>query len=169
MTFAEAIEQFCTEPIASDAPSHRGLNFDRLPEALDCLRNRLEDATKIEQIGRETMPLLEEIRDHLDDQSRVNRAISRIDLLRAKMNELHAAYHLITALTQNTELKRFHADRKIGASRVDGTERQRRQVQRDIDNVQGVIDASIEFQKLMRECISQLARHIGDQPERAAA
>ena len=97
------------------------------------------------------MPLLEEIRDNLDDQARVNRAISRIDVLRSKMNELHDAYQLITQLTQNTELKRFHADRKIGAAKIDANEKQRRQVQRDIDNVQGVIDASIEFQKLMRE------------------
>ena len=85
------------------------------------------------------MPLLEEIRDHLDDQARVNRAIcANRCLAGSKMNELHAAYHLITQLTQNTELKRFHADRKIGAAKIDANEKQRRQVQRDIDNVQGV-------------------------------
>jgi hypothetical protein len=169
MSFAQAIEQFCAESVGIDVPEHRGLNFVRLDEASACLANRIEEARQIEQIGRETMPLLEEIHDHLDDQARVNRTISKIDVLRAKMNELHAAYQVITALTQNTELKRFHADRKISAAKIDGTEKQRRQVQRDIDNVQGVIDAAVEFQKLMRACIAQIDARIEPRNERAAA
>jgi hypothetical protein len=169
MMFSDAIEQYCSQAIDIDVPEHRGLNFDRVDEAIECLRKRLGEAVQIEQIGRDTMPLLEEIRDHLDDQPRVNRAISRIDVLRAKMNELHAAYHVITALTQNTELQRFHADRKISAAKVDGTEKQRRQVQRDVDNVQGVIDAATEFQKLMRDCIQQIESRWGGQNARAAA
>jgi len=169
MKFADAIEAFCSNPLNVQVPEHRGLNFDRLDEAQSCLQKRLEEAAEIEQIGRETMPLLEEIRDHLDDQPRVNRAISRIDALRARMNELHATYNVITALTQNTELKRFHADRRISAAKVNGTEKQRRQVQRDIDNVQGVIDAAIEFQGLMRTCIEQIATRFGTHFERAAA
>src|SRR5581483_6569077 len=169
MKFADAIEAFCSNPLNVQVPEHRGLNFDRLDEAQSCLQKRLEEAAEIEQIGRETMPLLEEIRDHLDDQPRVNRASSRIDALRARMNELHATYNVITALTQNTELKRFHADRRISAAKVNGTEKQRRQVQRDIDNVQGVIDAAIEFQGLMRTCIEQIATRFGTHFERAAA
>lgn len=169
MTFAQAIESFCVDPIQQRAPDHRGLNFDRLVECATSLHNRLDEARQIEQIGRDTMPLLEEIRDHLEDQGRVNRAISRIDLLRAKMNELHSVYHLITQLTQKTELDRFHADRKISAAKVDGAEKQRRQVQRDIDNVRSVIDASIEFQNLMRFTISDIDALLGQRQQRAAA
>jgi hypothetical protein len=169
MTFAQAIEQFCAEEIAVETPEHRGMNFDRLAQCAGSLLNRLDDAAKIESIGRETMPQLEEIRDNLDNQARVNRAIARIDLLRGQMNELHEAYHLITQLTQNTELKRFQADRKISAAKLAGAEKQKRQVQRDIDNVQGVIDASIEFQKLMREVIDSIKGRMGTEDRRAAA
>jgi hypothetical protein len=169
MSFAEAIEKFCSQDIQIAPPLHGGLRFDRLGECAASLRKRLDEAIRIEQIGRETMPLLEEIRDHLDDQARVNRAIARVDLLRAQMNELFGAYHLITQLTQNTELKRFQADRKISAAKVDGMEKQRRQVQRDIDNVQGVIDASIAFQKLMRHCIGEIDLLVEHTNRRAAA
>lgn len=169
MTFADAIETFCGDEIRIDPPTHGGLNFHRLGECSMSLRKRSEEAAKIVQIGQETMPLLKEIRDYLDDQNRVNRAIARIDLLRAKMNELHDAYHLITQLTQNTELKRFHADRKISAAKLDGAEKQRRQVQRDVDNVQGVIEAAIEFQKLMHQCIGQIDSQLEHPAERAAA
>jgi Holliday junction resolvase RusA-like endonuclease len=39
---------------------------------------------------------------------------------------------------------------------VSGVERQRRQVQRDIDNVKGVIDAATQFQTLIDDVIAQL-------------
>ena len=34
---------------------------------------------EIARIGRQTLPLLEEIRDNIGDQARVNRAIARVD------------------------------------------------------------------------------------------
>jgi hypothetical protein len=125
-----------------------------------CLNRREEEAQTIERICRDTLPLLEEIRDHVDDQGRVNRAISRIDSLRARMNELGATYDLITQLTQSSELERFKADRRLGAAKeLDGNERQRRQVQRDIDNVRAVSEAARDFQHLMRETVDHLQRY----------
>ena len=47
MTFAEAIEQFCADELACDAPEHGGLNFERLGECAESLRNRLDEAVKI--------------------------------------------------------------------------------------------------------------------------
>ena len=41
----------------------------------------------------------------LDDQARVNRAIARIDALRARMNEFGATYDLVTQLTQRTRAR----------------------------------------------------------------
>jgi hypothetical protein len=50
-------------------------------------------------------------------------------------------------------MQRFRADARISASKVEGAERQRRQVERDIENVRSVIDAAIEFQQLMDQTI----------------
>jgi hypothetical protein len=72
------------------------------------------------------------------------------------MSRLGACYGLVMQLTQKSELQRFHADQKISASKIDGTERQRRQVQRDIDNVRNVVEAAAEFQKLMDDAIARL-------------
>ena len=135
----------------------------------DCLKRREDEAARIEQICRDTLPLLEEIRDHVEDQGRVNRAISAVDALRARMNDLGATYDLITQLTQSSELERFKADRKLSAAKeLDGNERQRRQVMRDIDNVRAVADAARDFQDLMRQTVDGLDRdrrdrHFGDE------
>ena len=71
-------------------------------------------------------------------------------------------------LSQLTELARFHADRKITASRIDGAERQRRQLMRDIQNVRGVCDAAREFQLLMRQVIVHLSEPLRDLKRGAA-
>jgi hypothetical protein len=166
MKLADALETFCREPLTDRFVSHPGLAWERVTECLGSLQKRSDEARQIESISRETLPLLEEIRAHIDNQPRVNRAIVRIDTLRARMHDLGPCYDLITQLTQPTELKRFEADRKISASHSTATEKQRQQVSRDIENVGGVADAATEFQVLMRQVIGRLAEQA---PGREAA
>lgn len=156
MKLADAAEQYCAKPLRPLPADYPGLHWGRLADCVDCLRRRRSEATEIERIIRRTLPLLQEVHDHLDDQPRVNRAITAIDGLRGRMNELGACYDLVTQLTQNSELRRFESDRKIAASRADGTQRQRLQVERDIASVRGVLEAAEEFQRLMDEVIEQL-------------
>jgi hypothetical protein len=120
------------------------------------LENRKTEAAAIESITKKTLPLLEQLRDHIDDQARVNRLIAEIDVLRNQINEHGRTYALVMQMTQATELQRFQADRKISAKRLRGVELQRQQVNRDIDNVRGVMHAAQDFQKLMDEVIEQL-------------
>ena len=93
----------------------------------------------------------------------MNGLIARIDSLRFKMNELNECYDLVMQLTQQTEIRRFKRDRGIIAAKLDGIEKQRRQVSRDVDNVRGVIEAAREFCDLMSKVIEHLkpleARH----------
>ena len=154
----DVIRQYCSRRLASTTKDHPGPQWSGLGEAIECLSRRRAEAEQIQQISGETLPLLEEIRDHVDDQARVNRAISRIDALRARMNELGATYDLVTQLTQSTELTRFKADRKLTASKeMEANDRQRHQVARDIDNVLGVMDAAADFRRLMDEVIESLS------------
>ncbi len=156
MPLAEAIGKYCTAPLVDSGEAHRGMDFGRMNDCVDCLRRRRGEAVEIGRISRDTLPLLREIHDHLDDQQRVNHAIGAVDGLRARMNELGATYDLVTQLSQPAELKRFTADRKIAASKVSGVERQRQQVERDIENVQGILTAAENFQRLMDEVIEKL-------------
>jgi hypothetical protein len=158
MSLADAAEQFCTRPITRiDAGDHPGAAWEKTEQSADCLRLRRGEAREIERISRLTLPLLEEIRDHLADQARVNRAIGSIDVLRARMNELGPTYDLVTQLCQSSELDRFKADRRIAAAKTDANEKQRLQVVRDIENVRGVMEAAAAFVTLMDEVIDHLA------------
>jgi hypothetical protein len=156
MSLAEAASQFCRDPLpVVDKPLNEP-DWRRVGDCIASLENRRSEAEEIASIGRETLPLLEELRDHITDQARVNRLIASIDLLRNRMNRHGQTYDLVMQMTQATELERFRADRKIAAKRLRGVDLQREQVTRDIDNVRGVMAAAADFAALMDEVMSQI-------------
>jgi hypothetical protein len=170
MPLARAVAEYCTNPLRPVPCDHPGLDFSRVHQCLDSLSRRRDEAAQIEKISRDTLPLLEEIRDHLDDQARVNRAISEIDGLRARMNGFGPTYDLITELTQSSQLERFNADRRISAAKVSGVERQRMQVARDVENVRGVMAAAKDFEHIVAGVIDSIRseHQTPSRPSRAA-
>jgi len=156
MPLAAAIDAYCQTPFEVDLSDHGGPQWDRTTDCAASLRNRRDEAAAIAGISRQTLALLETIRDHLSDQQTVNRAIARIDALRAEMNRYGATYDLVTELTQRSQLDRYEADRRIGMAKLEPAERQKRQVVRDIANVQSVMEAAERFASLMDEVIGSL-------------
>jgi hypothetical protein len=156
MSLAEATSRFCQEPLKAVDRGQGMTVWDRVGECAASLENRKTEAATIESISRKTLPLLEELRDHVDEQSHVNRLIAEIDVLRNQMNEQGQTYDMVMQMSQATDLKRYQADRKIAARRLRGVDLQRQQVTRDIDNVRGVMQAAQDFQTLMDEVIAQL-------------
>jgi hypothetical protein len=157
MTLAEAIETHCTRPLPPK-PAHDATAADRSTECVAALRARRDEATEIESICGRTLPLLEQLRDHLDDPRRANRLIADIDRLRAEMNGLGRTYDLVTQMTQQTEVERYMTDRTIAARKLTGVERQRVQVGRDILNVRGIRRAAVDLVALLDEVIEPLSR-----------
>ncbi|QOV88981.1 motility associated factor glycosyltransferase family protein [Humisphaera borealis] len=156
MPLADAIDAHCQESFPVDLSDHGGSRWDRTADCAASLRKRRDEAAGIEDISRQTLPLLETIRDHINDQNKVNQAITKIDALRAEMNRFGATYDLVTELTQKSQLSRFEADRRIKMAKLDPTERQRRQVDRDIANVRSVMEAAARFAELMDEVAASL-------------
>jgi hypothetical protein len=168
MPLAGAIERYCRHPLSAEAADHAGMNWGILDRCVVSLSNRRREAEEIARLSRMTQPLLEEIGEHLCDQGRVNRVIARIDPLRAKMDELGRTYDLVTQLTQESELKRFERDRRVAASKASGADRQRLQVQRDIENVKALVDAAEAFVKLMDQTIARIEERISSTRSMAA-
>ena len=156
MPFAQAIAEHCTESFEVDLTDHPGPRWERTPAVAASLHRRRNEARTIADISQATLPLLEEVRAHADDQPRVNSAIARLDALRARMNEVGMTYDLVTELTQKSQLDRFEADRRIKQAKLSPIEKQRRQVDRDIANVRNMLEAATRFQDLMTEVIEQL-------------
>ncbi|CAN5535501.1 hypothetical protein BH09PLA1_BH09PLA1_17030 [soil metagenome] len=158
---ADVLNTFCQQPFDVSPPAHPGMDWSRLSDCRNSLANRREQAEQVERISREVMPLLEEVRDKITDQKRVNQIISQIDSKRARMHEFAACYGLIMSLTQQSELKKYQADRRIAAAKhLDATAKQRRQVERDIDNVRSVIEAAEVFKQLIDDVTARIGAQI---------
>jgi hypothetical protein len=174
MSLAAAIAEFCAaEPLPDRAPptdGKPGQQWMRAGQCVTSLQARREEARQIELISQDTLPLLEEISAALADadQVRVNRAIAHIDTLRARIDAFGPTYDLITQLTQKTELKRFQQDRQIKGAKVTGVELQRRQIERDLENVKAVAAAAKDFQTMMEQAIAKL-KQFTDPPTKRAA
>jgi hypothetical protein len=167
MPLAEAIVKYCQKPLPefeSDVPA---LRWDLLGLCRESILARKEEAGEIERISRETLPLLEEIRDNLSDQRRVNRAIAHVDELRAKMDGFGRTYDQVMQFSQQTELKRFERDRLLAAARLEGFDRQKSQVERDIENVRAVVAAAELFSEAMTETADELKRQSARRKEAA--
>lgn len=153
MPLAEAAERFCRHrpekrPPGTGQGLHGFASEPRqgpTPPILPSLRQRIAEAKQIAEIASRTLPLLEEIAAHLDDQMRVNRAIARIDVLRSEMNRYGPTYDLVTQFTQQTEIQRFKADLALSVDGIDPHEKQRRQVHRDLDNCRAIRSAAETF------------------------
>jgi hypothetical protein len=133
-----------------------GQKWMRAGKCVASLQARREEARQIEMISGDTLPLLEEICANIEDQARVNRAIAQIDALRARIDMFGPTYDLVTQLTQRSELQRLQRDRRIAAAKLSGVELQRKQIERDLENVKAVAEAAREFQQLMDEAIQKL-------------
>jgi hypothetical protein len=169
MTLSEAIARFCGSalpPIAPDAPPPR---WDLLEDCRRSVLRRKEEAEEIERISQQTLPLLEEIRDHLQDQKRVNRLIARIDELRTKMDSFGRTYDQVMQFSQQSELRRFERDRLLAAARLEGFKRQEFQLQRDMENVKAVTAAARAFADSMSEVAEDLAGQAARRAEGVAS
>jgi hypothetical protein len=167
MKFADAIAEFCQKPLPKVDIENPELRWDLLEDCRNSVLLRKAEAEEIERISRQTLPLLEEIRGDLQDQKRVNRLIAKIDELRAKMHTFGRTYDQVMQFTQQTELKRFERDRLLKASRLEGFERQKWQLDRDMENVAAVGVAARLFIENMDEIAADLARQCQRRKEAA--
>jgi hypothetical protein len=154
MSLADALAAHAGAAVVRRAAESLEADWSGRGRVVASLEARRAEAVKIADISRRTEPLLREIREHLSDQARVNSAIARIDLLRQDMNQLGQTYDLLIQLTQQSELDRFKADRRI-ATAAYSAEKQRRQVDRDLANVAAVVVAATDFIELVDVAIAQ--------------
>lgn len=161
MPLASVLQQFATAPLPQTDLPAQTVDWNVIPRVIQSLETRKSDAREIGEIANQTLPLLEEVKANLNDAMKVNRLISSIDRLRGKMMQHNDAYELATQLTQTTELSRYQRDFAIAASKAQGVERQKKQLERDIENVKAIIAASAQFITLIDVVIADLSAKTG--------
>jgi hypothetical protein len=156
MDFATAAETLCVAPIPQERFAYLDelevFNRSRLAFGQEQLKKRIEEVEGFEAISRETVSLVTDMLGLLEDQGALNRKMIRLDELRTMVKHRAATYKLVMYVSQGAEMYRFREDRKIGKDSVEGKERQRRQLQRDIAYVSELVEGCERLLDMLRHC-----------------
>lgn len=162
MPLAETIKLYCQRPIDPDLFSYRqsykSLNLELLPPAMDQIRQRITEAEELKGIVEETIVLVTEMLDLLDDQTGLNQKMVRLDELRVMVKRRPDIYRLVCYVSQAAELFRFRQDRMLEAETIEGRERQRRQLTRDIGYVSEIGKGCDRLLDMLNRCIERMEK-----------
>ena len=167
MSLADAAKQYCRDPIDRQAFSYldnvKWFDPSRLEEALRVLKKRIEDIDAFKEIVIETIELVKEMLELLDDQPALNRKMIRLDDLRGLVKQKMNTYKLVGYASQTAELCRFRLDRTIGVQNKKGKDRQRQQLLRDVGYVSELKLGCERMRELLEEGVErfeqELAKH----------
>ena len=157
LPLAAALARF-DDPRPLDLPAHAPAVADRdqrLEAARDRLREVCEQTGRVRELCDETAELLEEMLDHLGDHRRVDRLIDEVYRCRDRVRLIEPAYEMTQFINQTGALNRLRQDRTLTleSDALTPVERQRRQIQRDIQNVRWLGDAADEVGRMTRHAL----------------
>lgn len=157
MPLEAALDLTASAALLPDEGPPRRADPDLRRRLADRLRQVRRDAGRVALLSREAAGHLRVMLEHQADQARVNRLIARVERLRDEVESLEPAYGLVHFLNQTGALKRFKADRAIDlAGDLGPMERQRRQIERDIVNVEWLAEAAEAVGGLLDDAVRAL-------------
>jgi hypothetical protein len=165
MTLAEALAAHATRPLPPLPAVGDAVDAGRLVTVGEHLRSRMQQVTQLRLVTEQTLPLLREMLTDQKDHDRMERHFEQLAKQQRKAAELQAAFNTVGELNQIGAFKRLKADRAIKvAATNDPYEKQRLQLERDIENLRWLIEGCDETLTIFRDAIDRL-----EQQRRAGA
>jgi hypothetical protein len=172
MTLKEAVDRYGQEPIDRERFSYlertEWFNPAQLEKARDALEKRIDEVNAFKEVTVETIELVEEMLELLEDQPALNRKMIRLDELRGLVKQRYNTYKLIGYVSQTAELCRFRLDRTIGVQNKQGTERQRQQLLRDVGYVSDLKLGCDRMIELLKEGLERFEEELAKTDQHSA-
>lgn len=138
----------------------------RPPEPARVAARMTHLASRVREVGtlsRETKKHLEQMLEHHGDQHRVNTLIEKVQSISKRAQAITPAFGLVQHINQTGTLNRFKADRSLRMeTELEPLEKQKRQIERDIQNVGWLADAAEHLASMLDE---GAAAHRGQAPK----
>jgi hypothetical protein len=162
MPLREALTAHASRPVPKLAVPAINVQPQRLQAVITQLENRLGEVKRLHKLSRETMPLLKEMSEHLEDESRSAAVYEKIQANKRQVDELKGTFNIIQQLNSLGTFKRAKADRKITRRDLSGIEKQRAQIERDLENVRWIKEACDEAMDIFSQALVRLVGHRHD-------
>ncbi|WP_200761375.1 motility associated factor glycosyltransferase family protein [Poriferisphaera corsica] len=169
MPFAESLEKHATEPTPSIPLPSTHLDSDRLSEVEKQIGNRMTDINELRQTTVQTIATIEDMMKNQRNKAKMVRLFDQLTEQREHAtNDLAHAFNLITKLNVLGAYKRQKKDRLLEITTNDPYERQYKQLERDAENLDWIVQSCDEaitiFEQAMQRLSHALIQHQSPQP-----
>lgn len=161
MTLAEALGQYAVRPTPKIPMPSRGLDPRRLEQTRELLRRRFDEIAELRQLSSRTMLLLRQMIEHQRDRRRFDRLYEQVQKNKRRVEQLDEAFTLINELNSIGAFKRARADRALQHAGGDAFDQQRRQIERDLENLDWLIQSCDEATHTFRDALRRLMAGAG--------
>jgi len=166
MPLAEAADRFCAAPLPAECFDYRRQvtwrDDHRLRPGREAIVRRIDQVRCMRKQSAECLAVLRELVTLTDRPEAFNRKLARVDDLRAQIERQPDVYEMVSMMAQHAELRRFSADRRIEAQALEGAEKARRQLARDIEFVESMIEAADALLDVLEETRHRFDRALGN-------
>src|SRR5262249_39610474 len=112
----------------------------RIRDAIAALDLRQAELRELHELANEMRVLLDRLVELIDRPTDFNRVVSRVDEVRLRISRLDRTYHLLSAVSQFGELRRYNADRALGDHEIETRASAAKRLKRDREFVREFID-----------------------------
>lgn len=168
MPLAQALARYAVKPLPPLPQAGLDLDAMRLSVAERHLRRRIEDVEKFRQVSVQTQPVLKAMLADQRDQRKMDCHFIDLEKLKRQAMSMDDTFKLINDLNQLGVFKRLRADRAIrAAENLDPYERQAMQLERDLENLQWLIESCDETLETFNQSLERITamRKDADRPE----
>jgi len=159
MAFAEALERFCREPIPAEAFAYRRelkwWDPARLEEGRRRILQRLDRLEHFIQLCEDTRGEVKALKGLVDSPKDFNRRLAGVDQSRVRVQADAVIFQMVSELAQHAEFRKLTADRLIESSRASPIDRARRQLQRDEEYLEALIEAAQALREILQETVER--------------
>ncbi|MHC4991920.1 MAG: radical SAM protein, partial [Planctomycetota bacterium] len=142
---ASVLADHATDPLPP-LPVPGAPDTARREQTRERVREIRDQVAEIGRVSSRTRSLLDAMLRDQADEAKMNRHFRRLDRERERIKERFEAFEMVNQLNQLGVFKRYRADRRLQVrQQLDPTARQRAQLERDLENVVWIADASVEF------------------------
>ncbi len=171
VTLHEALHKYATRTVpAMPIPPYQ-LDPQRLAKAVDVMASRIEQVADLRRLSCKTLPILKQMRAKQHDPVQMSKLFERLAPLRRGVEQLGEVFGIVNGLNTVGAFKRARADRAIENAGADAWDEQRQRLDRDIENVDWLIQACDEASGIFCSALDNLQqRHkqLGSQQAAAA-
>lgn len=146
MPLRDFLQLHATRTLPDLPPCVRSVDPQRLVAANESILRLRREIARLRDLSRDTIRLIEAMLADQHDQNRMAGHFKRVEANRREVDRLMGAFELLNLVNQMGAFRRMKADRRLHMSRgLDAMTVQRRQLERDLENVRWLADAASEM------------------------